>query len=329
MARAGATRAEPQGRSGGARDVRHAAAVPADRRGRLPRLPRRGRPPGAVEAPSLACEEERTALRLLAAVVAAVAVLAGLIGRAALAGASTPGMASLTRLAGTGAPPDGAGPAQVAGGGNSGCQVVHLGPATPPGQPVSSYFSLEIKAGARTTEAMELANPEPYPCSVTLLPADGTTALNGGDSYLAASGRGGCAGPGCWLAGLPSNETLPARSRRAVAFAILVPARTRGGQCLAGVIAEPGTTAPARRAAGRPGPTGHRRGEGRRPGRDRGGDHRARAARPRARGARGRAGDRPPALARGDGRQPRQHTWMHPSGELTVAGRAGGRAASP
>jgi hypothetical protein len=134
--------------------------------------------------------------------------------------------------------------------GGSGCDVVHIGPYVPPGSPASSYFDLTLSRGAAASEALVVANPQPYPCQVRLLPAYGSTAVNGGDSYVPVEGSR-CVAASCWLGGLPETVTVPAHGRENVSFPISVPAAARSGQYLAGVIGQPASPPkPARVRAG-------------------------------------------------------------------------------
>ncbi len=129
-------------------------------------------------------------------------------------------------------------------GSQGGCQVVHIGPYIPPGSPASSYFNLRLNRASVTTAALVVANPQPFPCQVTLLPAYGATAVNGGDSYVPVVQRAACRGASCWLGGLPETITVRPRSRENVSFPIDVPAAAQSGQYLAGVIGEPATPPP-------------------------------------------------------------------------------------
>jgi hypothetical protein len=125
--------------------------------------------------------------------------------------------------------------------------VVHIGPYVTPGEAASSYFNLNLARGSVTSEGLVVANPEAEPCQVTLLPAYGATAVNGGDSYVPISGAANCVGASCWLGGLPTTVTVPPKSRQVFSFPIDVPARAASGQYLAGIIGEPAT--PPRPAA--------------------------------------------------------------------------------
>ncbi|HTW99045.1 MAG TPA: DUF916 domain-containing protein [Acidimicrobiales bacterium] len=129
----------------------------------------------------------------------------------------------------------------AASGGQGGCAVVHIGPYIAPGEPASSYFNLDLRQGTTATEGLVVANPDPQPCKVTLLPAYGATAVNGGDSYVPVAGPRSCVGASCWLGGLPTTITVSPHSRQVFSFPIGVPADAASGQYLAGIIGEPAT----------------------------------------------------------------------------------------
>jgi hypothetical protein len=133
----------------------------------------------------------------------------------------------------------------------SGCRTVHVGPARSAAMARSSYFQLRIAPRHSRRQGMIVANPQPHACKVRLLPAYGQTAINSGDTYPTAEPQRRCAETSCWLSRLPITLTVPARSRRTVPFVISVPGRTRPGQYLAGVVAQPSSPARApQRGAG-------------------------------------------------------------------------------
>jgi len=143
----------------------------------------------------------------------------------------------------------GPGPATAdpdAGGGRPGCQIVHAGPQQSASGARRSYFQLRLHAGAQRRATVLLANPESYPCSVTLEAASGETAVNSGDTYPVPAT--GCVETGCWLQGLPTTVSVAAHGRVSVHFAISVPSSTSAGQYLAGVVIRP-TEPPARPTA--------------------------------------------------------------------------------
>lgn len=128
-----------------------------------------------------------------------------------------------------------------AGAGLDGCQAVHAGPRTDGAG--KSYFELTLGPGGRQSEAVLLANPQPYDCMVTLEAAIGQTAVNSGNSYWVPEEP--CSETSCWLSGLPTTVTIPAGGRLTVGFDVSVPSGTPSGQYLAGVIVRPAGTLPA------------------------------------------------------------------------------------
>jgi len=118
--------------------------------------------------------------------------------------------------------------------GHAGCQIVHAGPQQSASGSRRSYFQLRLHAGDARRARVVLANPEAYPCSVTLQAASGETAVNSGDTYPVPAA--GCVETSCWLDGLPATVWVGAHGRRSVPFSIAVPASTPPGQYLAGVV---------------------------------------------------------------------------------------------
>lgn len=194
-------------------------------------------PPAAPSGRWCALAPGVVLIAFTASVLALLLLLAGLPG-ASRAGAETiPATRPDNAVTSVGSAPAGSG-ASLGAAGASGCDIVHLGPYIAPGSAASSYFELTLSRGALAREAVVVANPEPYPCRVTLVAAYGATAVNGGDSYVPVAGQG-CRGASCWLGHLPETVTVPARSRENVAFPVSVPLNATSGQYLAGVIGEP------------------------------------------------------------------------------------------
>ena len=129
--------------------------------------------------------------------------------------------------------------------GRSGCQAVHAGTQQVGQSSGESYFRLTLNAGDQQRAAILLANPEAYPCSVTLERASGETAVNSGDTYPVP--EEGCTGSSCWLSGLPATVSVPAGGRLHVSFQVRVPARTPAGEYLAGVVVRPTAPPPVAR----------------------------------------------------------------------------------
>jgi hypothetical protein len=127
----------------------------------------------------------------------------------------------------------------------AGCQTVHVGPTTAPGQPSAGYFELTLQPGRPQTQAVLVANPNPFACRVLLQPAQAQTAGNSGETYPPIASGAACIASSCWLTGLPATVTVPANGRVEVPFTVHVPAGTRPGEYLAGVVAEPADPAAA------------------------------------------------------------------------------------
>jgi hypothetical protein len=140
-----------------------------------------------------------------------------------------------------------AGASAASAGTGAGCRTVHVGPVHSAAVAHSSYFQLRVAPGRAVRQAVIVANPQRHACKVTLLPAYGQTAINSGDTYPAATSGRRCVETSCWLSRLPTRVTVPARTRRTVPFVVSVPARTRPGQYLAGVVAQPAVRARAPR----------------------------------------------------------------------------------
>jgi hypothetical protein len=103
------------------------------------------------------------------------------------------------------------------------------------GQPPPAYFKLAVAPGHSVSATLVVANLGQRTRTLALGHAVGVTAGNGGSAYLASSGR--CAGPACWVTGLPSRVTLPGGYKELVDFTVRVPPGTRPGQYLSGIAA--------------------------------------------------------------------------------------------
>ncbi|HZP27456.1 MAG TPA: hypothetical protein VFC99_00775 [Acidimicrobiia bacterium] len=137
-------------------------------------------------------------------------------------------------------------PAHAAG--PTGCQAVHAGPRLAADEANASYFRLTLQPGEQIAKAVLVANPQPYPCAVTLHAAYGQTATNSGDTYPVPDGQ--CVETSCWLTGLPTTVTVPAGARVDVGFVVTVPADAPSGEYLAGVLVEPAAPPPSPRVSG-------------------------------------------------------------------------------
>ena len=106
---------------------------------------------------------------------------------------------------------------------------------TPAGVP-RPYFQMTISPGGSAADTAIVSNDGTSTERLRLATATGITATNSGSAFTEASGR--CAGPGCWVTGLPATVTLPARTGRVLAFRVAVPPGTPRGQYLAGITVE-------------------------------------------------------------------------------------------
>ncbi|MCW2934219.1 MAG: hypothetical protein JWM19_5181 [Actinomycetia bacterium] len=107
----------------------------------------------------------------------------------------------------------------------------------------ASYFQLNVPPGRLAAAAAVIANLGDKTETLAIGHAAGITAANGGSAYRLASR--GCAGPGCWVTGLPRLVTLPAHGRELLEFTVRVPATTTPGQYLTGISAQPTTASGA------------------------------------------------------------------------------------
>lgn len=161
-------------------------------------------------------------------------------------------LALAVSVAVTGGSPGTAHAASLSGGPS--CQTVHVGPLQPSTARHLSYLDLKLAPGAATREAVIVANPQRYSCKVRLMRAYGQTAINSGDTYPAAMPGRRCIEASCWLSRLPATVVVPPHGRLTVPFTVAVPKHTRGGQYLAGAVAEPASPGPATRRIHRRGP---------------------------------------------------------------------------
>ena len=121
--------------------------------------------------------------------------------------------------------------------GGSGIGNFGLTPA-PNGQGhVAAYFSLTVPAGRSTTSTVVVSNLAGTSVKLRIGRSSGVTAANSGSAYSPI--LRGCSGPACWVTGLPSVITLPARTKEWLNFRVHVPARTIPGQYLSGITAYP------------------------------------------------------------------------------------------
>jgi Bacterial protein of unknown function (DUF916) len=97
------------------------------------------------------------------------------------------------------------------------------------------YFQLAVAPGHSARAAVIVTNLEAKTQVLKIGRSVGVTAANGGSTYIAL--RNGCAGPACWVSGLPSLVTLPAHTQERLNFTVTVPVDTANGQYLGGISA--------------------------------------------------------------------------------------------
>ncbi|WP_165845454.1 WxL protein peptidoglycan domain-containing protein [Streptacidiphilus pinicola] len=111
-----------------------------------------------------------------------------------------------------------------------------LAPApTPAGSP-RSYFDLSVPPGGSLQDSVIVTNTGDVAEQLKLDVSNGITAANSGTAYQ--SPPGACAGPGCWVTGLPATVSLAPHERRMISFRVTVPDGIASAQYLAGITAE-------------------------------------------------------------------------------------------
>jgi len=136
-------------------------------------------------------------------------------------------------------------PAAAAGPGGSGS----FGLTPMPGRDgrAAAYFTMTTGAGHSVTAAALISNTGRLTQALRVSRSTGVTAANGGSAFSHVFQS--CAGPGCWLTGLPATVRLPAGTGEKLLFTVRVPAGTAPGQYLAGITAESAATPPSVRVA--------------------------------------------------------------------------------
>lgn len=127
-----------------------------------------------------------------------------------------------------------AGPSAAAGPGASGTFSITPAPGSA-GSP-APYFVMSLAPGATATATVIITNHGPTAEKLKLSRSTGVTAGNGGSAF--SQSFQSCAGPGCWVTGLPGNLTLAGGASEALRFTVHVPAGTQHGQYLAGITGE-------------------------------------------------------------------------------------------
>jgi hypothetical protein len=140
------------------------------------------------------------------------------------------GTAALTAVTAMAAAPPAAA-AEAGGNGQFG-----ITPAPTSNGVAAPYFMLTMSPGGSATATAVITNQSSKTEKLKLSPSTGITAGNGGSAYNQPFQR--CAGPACWVTGLPGTLTLPGHTHERLTFTVHVPARTPIGQYLAGLTAE-------------------------------------------------------------------------------------------
>jgi hypothetical protein len=98
------------------------------------------------------------------------------------------------------------------------------------------YFSMTAAAGHSASGTAIISNEGQTTEKLKVSQSTGVTAANGGSAFSRSFQR--CAGPGCWVTGLPASVTLPGSTGAKVPFTVRVPAGTAPGQYLAGITVQ-------------------------------------------------------------------------------------------
>lgn len=109
-----------------------------------------------------------------------------------------------------------------------------------------AFFDYQVPPGALIHDAVVLTNLTNQPLTLTLYPADGQTATNGGVTFPPQEQAP--QGPGRWIALNRSQIILPPRGAQQVPFRIRVPADAHG-EYMAGLVAQPQFSPPAEERA--------------------------------------------------------------------------------
>jgi hypothetical protein len=125
--------------------------------------------------------------------------------------------------------------AAVTGGGGA---VAAFGITPMPGPDgfAAPYFIMSVGAGRSASATALISNWGTSAETLKVSRSTGTTAANGGSSFVQAFED--CTGAGCWITGLPAVVTLPAGAAEELGFWVQVPGDTPDGQYLAGITVE-------------------------------------------------------------------------------------------
>lgn len=127
--------------------------------------------------------------------------------------------------------------------GTGGAFPFALAPVAKKGLPLSSYFQLNLAAGATAHESVEVSDTGRNAETILVSSSHGVTSPNTGAAYAGAFKA--CTGTACWIHGLPSRVQLAAGETKKIPFYVTVPAGTPDKQYLAGITAQPKGHAPA------------------------------------------------------------------------------------
>jgi hypothetical protein len=94
-----------------------------------------------------------------------------------------------------------------------------------------------VAPGGSIRDAIAVTNASSTRQRLAISPSLGTTASISGYSYVNAFSH--CRRASCWINGLPTSVTVPAKGRVVIPFTVTVPAGTAKRQYLAGISVEP------------------------------------------------------------------------------------------
>ena len=113
------------------------------------------------------------------------------------------------------------------------------------GLPNLSYFDLTLAPGQSDSEGLKVTNGSNSPETLEMVPGNGVTSPNSGDTYSALDATAACKNVACWVTGIPTTITVPPVTTIEVPLTIHVPASVGPGQYLGGIIVQPsGPSAP-------------------------------------------------------------------------------------
>jgi hypothetical protein len=101
---------------------------------------------------------------------------------------------------------------------------------------LAQYFAFNVAPGHSVTGDVLISNPSHTTRKLKISRSAGATAANGGTFFSQTFQR--CAGPGCWVTGLPATVTLAPETGEKLQFTVTVPRGTAPGQYLAGLTTE-------------------------------------------------------------------------------------------